>query len=173
MSEHEQADDATSQEATETPWFEDLGVAYKEMGLTSESIAHLAAALRGGHDPVATAEVLGEILVAAGWSDAGADNARHSLAVAAAERPGRVGDHSLRDPGPRPHPGRRLMTRGIFLLASPFAALLGSCAAVPAGPVASMECGVTGSSAPDSSSVRRDGRNGARVTVMPGSDHIR
>jgi len=38
------------------------------------------------------------------------------------------------------------MTRRIVLLATPLAALLGSCAAVPGGPVMAMECGVTGSS---------------------------
>ena len=44
----------------------DLGVAFKEMGLFDESVAHLAMAVERGHDPVATLEVLGEMLIARG-----------------------------------------------------------------------------------------------------------
>lgn len=51
----------------------DLGVAFKEMGLADQAIAHLAHALRGGHDPVSTAEVLGEILVESERFQAAAD----------------------------------------------------------------------------------------------------
>ena len=47
----------------------DLGIAYKEMGLGDESLAHLAAALEKGHDPVATVEVVGEILLERGAAD--------------------------------------------------------------------------------------------------------
>lgn len=41
----------------------DMGLAYKQMGLADEAIAHFAAALERGHDPVAIMEVLGEVLV--------------------------------------------------------------------------------------------------------------
>jgi hypothetical protein len=50
----------------------DLGVAFKEMGLLEESIAQLGAALAGGFRPMASLEVLGEILVERGDHEAAA-----------------------------------------------------------------------------------------------------
>jgi tetratricopeptide (TPR) repeat protein len=47
----------------------DVGVAFKEMGMIDDAIARLAAALAGGYNPLATLEVLGEILVAQGRND--------------------------------------------------------------------------------------------------------
>jgi hypothetical protein len=44
----------------------DLGVAFKEMGLWEESVAHLANAIERGHDPIAVLEVVGEILLERG-----------------------------------------------------------------------------------------------------------
>jgi hypothetical protein len=44
----------------------DVALAFKEMGLGEEALAHLASALEAGHDPVATLEVAGEILVGRG-----------------------------------------------------------------------------------------------------------
>ncbi len=41
----------------------DLGVAHKGMGLLAEALAHLRAALAGGHDPAAVAELVGEVLL--------------------------------------------------------------------------------------------------------------
>lgn len=53
-------------EAEDAATHYDLAVAFNGMGLVDEAIAHLATALRGGYDPVATLEVLGEILVGRG-----------------------------------------------------------------------------------------------------------
>lgn len=44
----------------------DLGLAYKEMDRLDESVANLAMAMQGGHDPAAVMEVVGEILVTRG-----------------------------------------------------------------------------------------------------------
>jgi tetratricopeptide (TPR) repeat protein len=44
----------------------DVGVAFKEMGMLEDAIAQLTAALARGHNPLATLEVLGEILVGQG-----------------------------------------------------------------------------------------------------------
>lgn len=56
----------------------DLGIGYKEMGVSDESLAHLAAALEQGHDPIATLEVVGEVLVDRG----SLDDAREILTAA-------------------------------------------------------------------------------------------
>ena len=55
----------------------DLGLAFREMGRFDESIANLAMAMQAGHDPAATMEVVGEILVERG---------EHSLAAALLRR---------------------------------------------------------------------------------------
>ncbi len=44
----------------------DVAVAFKEMGMTRDALARLRAALEGGHNPLATLEVVGEILVTQG-----------------------------------------------------------------------------------------------------------
>jgi tetratricopeptide (TPR) repeat protein len=61
----------------------DLGVAFMEMGLVDEAIAQFQVALRGGADPLATLELLGQCFVEKG-----------QFAVA-----GRVLDRALRLPG--------------------------------------------------------------------------
>lgn len=55
----------------------DLGLAFKEMGLLDEAIAQFQVALRGGANPLATLEVLGECFV---------DKGQHTLAVRVLER---------------------------------------------------------------------------------------
>lgn len=61
----------------------DLGVAFMEMGLVDEAIAQFQVALRGGANPLATLELLGQCFV---------DKAQYAVA-------GRVLDRALRLPG--------------------------------------------------------------------------
>lgn len=55
----------------------DLGLAFKEMGLLDEAVAQFQVALRGGANPLATLEVLGDCFVEKG---------QHTLAVRVLER---------------------------------------------------------------------------------------
>lgn len=64
----------------------DLGLAYKEMDRFDESLANLAMAMQGGHDPAAVLEVAAEILVGRG---------EFSLADDLLRRIPGVGDHAI------------------------------------------------------------------------------
>ena len=61
----------------------DLGLAFKEMGLLDEAIAEFQVALRGGANPLATLEILGQCFV---------EKAQHAVAA-------RVLDRAMRIPG--------------------------------------------------------------------------
>jgi tetratricopeptide (TPR) repeat protein len=62
----------------------DLGLAYKDMGLIDEAISQFQVALRGGANPLATLEVLGECFV---------DRGQHALAARVLERALHVGEN--------------------------------------------------------------------------------
>lgn len=59
----------------------DLGIAFKEMGLLDVSLAQFAAAIEGRHNPAASLEVVGEILVGQGDNEAATRVLRHVSAV--------------------------------------------------------------------------------------------
>ncbi|MEX0912600.1 MAG: hypothetical protein WD031_04140, partial [Gemmatimonadota bacterium] len=62
----------------------DLSLAFKEMGLLEESLAHLAAAVEKDHDPLPVFEVLGEVLVGTGQNEHARDLLRLAPVSAAA-----------------------------------------------------------------------------------------
>lgn len=69
----------------------DLGLAFREMGLLDDAIQQLQVALRGGANPVATLEVLGECFVQKGEHSLAARVFRRATEIPAAEEDSLVG----------------------------------------------------------------------------------
>ncbi|HEX5521610.1 MAG TPA: hypothetical protein VFX29_07920, partial [Longimicrobiaceae bacterium] len=84
---------AANIDATDSTSHYDLGLAFKDMGLLDEAIAQFQVALRGGANPLATLEVLGECFVEKSQPTLGTRVLERALRLPGASEASLIGVH--------------------------------------------------------------------------------